>query len=919
MKRFRLFKSWDALAILFLTALPLVFYWQVTLGQQAFSDGDLLWLFLPLRTELARALAEGRLPLWTPALQAGFPLFAEGEIAALYPINVIFHWLFSPAVALSYTILFNRAFASVGMYVFVRSLGMRAPSGLLAGLVFGAGTFMTAHLMHAPHMAVAAWLPWLVFFQRQSFCAPTRKQATLWFLVAGVSVALQLFGGFPQFALFNIGVFNLGALLSPLIWREPPPRFAILVRQAIRAVGVSVGATMAGLGLAAIQLFPALELLSLSIRGQEMGKGFFTSYSLDPAALSQFIAPFWYLGKPQAANMEYWGYLGVAPFLLAWLALWWRRDARTKFLVIFAGVALLLALGGNTPFYDWLYNIPLFNRFRVPARFLLLFTFAGAALAATGFDELQRRARASLQTPRVILGLIAAAALVLVGFVIRLTYQESIDFWLDTWRWLSIVLVIGALILVLAHRWLPRPVLIELILAVSLIDALAVAGTFFTTLTRTATPADLAQVSRSVQAMDTQAALYRSYYNKPPMTDAAIRGILFTNLPLLYGKQGVSGYLPSLAIQRDQTYLDQMTLGMRNLINMRYYLLPLDMPPFGDPLPPWWDDSEPNGGLTLDLLATLPSIPTLALKHIAITSYTDQTLALPTGSPVGEIVLATADGKSITLPLRLGIETADWAIDGFGAAAQQVKPTQVESFPAYLKAIGRTFDGHKYIARFDVSANGAPLAVTAVGAHSFLPVGGLNIERIDLMDAAGKVWSLAALLGRNDLALTFRSHAVAMWENKSVIPRAILVHQAGIANDDDTLKLLQDPAFPYRQSIMLNDAPATAALEPLTPNARDAVSVGEYKSERVVINATTDRRGYLLLTDAWYPGWQAWVDGKASPIYRADYMFRAVPLEPGSHTITFEYHPLSLTWGAVLSGLTLIAAGLLALWAWRWA
>jgi hypothetical protein len=916
-KFLRFLKSWDTLAILFLAVWPLVFYWQVTLGQQVFSEGDLLWLFLPLRTELSRALAEGRLPLWTPALQAGFPLFAEGEVAALYPINLIFHWLFPPAVALSYTILFNRAFASVGMYVLVRSLGMRVPSGLLAGLVFGASAFITAHLSHSPHMAVAAWLPWLVYFQRQSFLARSKKQSAIWFLIAGASVALQLFGGFPQFALFNIGVFNLCALLSPAIWTDATPRFQILARQSARAVMVSVGATILGISLAAVQLVPTAELISLSIRGQEMSKGFFTSYSLEPAALSQFIAPFWYLGRPEAANMEFWGYLGVLPFLLALLAPWWRRDARTKFFLILALVALVLALGGNTPIYDWLYNVPLFNRFRVPARFLVLFTFAAAMLAAIGFDELQRRARASIQIPRGVLSGVALAALASVGFVIYLAYQQSIDFWLDTWRWLSILLIVSALVLIFAHRWLSRLVLIELILAFSLLDLTAFAGTFLTTLTRTSSPSDLMQVSRSVQAMDTKDLLYRSYYIKPPMTDAAIRGILFTNLPLLYGKQGVTGYLPSLAIQRDQTYLDQMTLDMRNLINMRYYLLPLEMPEFGDPLPPWWDDSEPNGGLSIDLLAAMPQILAIVLKRIEITSYTDQTLDLPPGSPVGEIVLATADGKSMTLPLRLGIETADWAIDGFSSTAKHTKPAQVETFPAYLKSIGKVFDGHKYVARIEVGANGLPVPVTAIGAHSFLPVGGLNIEHIDLIDDAGKVWSLASLLGRNDLALVFRSHAVAMWENKSVFPRVAVLHQAEIANDDDALNRLADPAFPYQQSIILSDAPATAALEPLQLGANDSVTVSEYKSERVVVNATTNQRGYLLLTDAWYPGWQAWVDGKESPIYRADYMFRAVPLEPGSHTITFEYHPSSLVWGAVLSGLTLLVFGLIAVWTFR--
>jgi uncharacterized membrane protein YfhO len=64
-----------------------------------------------------------------------------------------------------------------------------------------------------------------------------------------------------------------------------------------------------------------------------------------------------------------------------------------------------------------------------------------------------------------------------------------------------------------------------------------------------------------------------------------------------------------------------------------------------------------------------------------------------------------------------------------------------------------------------------------------------------------------------------------------------------------------------------------------------------------------------MLTDSWYPGWVAFVDGKETPIHRADYIFRAVPLTPGEHSVVFEYRPMSLLWGAIISGLSVIACG----------
>src|SRR5574341_628511 len=78
--------SWrGALAIALLIFFPLMYFYPVTIGQAVWFTRDLSRVYHPFAVELGRALDAGRLPLWAPALQAGFPLLAEGQIAALYP------------------------------------------------------------------------------------------------------------------------------------------------------------------------------------------------------------------------------------------------------------------------------------------------------------------------------------------------------------------------------------------------------------------------------------------------------------------------------------------------------------------------------------------------------------------------------------------------------------------------------------------------------------------------------------------------------------------------------------------------------------------------------------------------------------------------------------------------------------------
>jgi uncharacterized membrane protein YfhO len=76
-----------------------------------------------------------------------------------------------------------------------------------------------------------------------------------------------------------------------------------------------------------------------------------------------------------------------------------------------------------------------------------------------------------------------------------------------------------------------------------------------------------------------------------------------------------------------------------------------------------------------------------------------------------------------------------------------------------------------------------------------------------------------------------------------------------------------------------------------------------YEPELVRLHAEVDGAGYLVLGDAYYPGWEAFVDGEPTPILRANLYFRAVVLELGTHDVVFVFSPRS-----VRSGLTVGAA-----------
>jgi len=78
------------------------------------------------------------------------------------------------------------------------------------------------------------------------------------------------------------------------------------------------------------------------------------------------------------------------------------------------------------------------------------------------------------------------------------------------------------------------------------------------------------------------------------------------------------------------------------------------------------------------------------------------------------------------------------------------------------------------------------------------------------------------------------------------------------------------------------------------------------KSNLVIIDARTGKDGWLLLADMWYPGWEARIDGVSTPVYRGNYLFRAVHLPAGNHRIVFEYRSQSFYSGALITLLILV-------------
>ncbi|MFA4967307.1 MAG: YfhO family protein, partial [Candidatus Margulisiibacteriota bacterium] len=79
----------------------------------------------------------------------------------------------------------------------------------------------------------------------------------------------------------------------------------------------------------------------------------------------------------------------------------------------------------------------------------------------------------------------------------------------------------------------------------------------------------------------------------------------------------------------------------------------------------------------------------------------------------------------------------------------------------------------------------------------------------------------------------------------------------------------------------------------------------KYEPMMIKVEVRSKNGGKLILSDNYYPGWKAYLDGKEAPIERSEYLFRAVKVPEGAHKVSFVYDPLSVKIGAAISLLTL--------------
>ncbi len=918
----RLFPPLLAAALLALFVL-LLFY-RLLFTDRVLASGDILHYFYPYRDYAAAALRAGRVPLWNPYIFMGAPFLANPQAAALYPLHWPLSWL--PVTRqLYWSGAIHAWILAVGGYALMRRWGSGWLAAVGCGLVLAGSGHYGGLLGHINQMNGAAWLPWLLWaLEKPGSGGEREKMAGLgrfmlclrWYapllLSFSLFVALTLLAGHTQTTYINL--FGAGAWLLV--------RCALAGRLGLRRLIASsllyVAGVLLGALMAAAQLLPTLELSQLGIRSGGLSYSEATSFSLRPLLLHWTLLPSYGLRDLSVVfatlgYTEYIAYVGALGLILAVFTVavnkgkaakgWTLGFAKWPLAVqcgaFFAVLGLFLAMGRWNPFTFLFYHvIPGFDLFRTPARWMMLYTLGVAVLAGLGSQQvagwiarkrLRGKGESGSRSPSIAL---CAALLSL----------------------LAVDLLAAARALPHAQPTAPQAVY----------DVRTASAHLLTEPGRTVHPAamgrllSISEITYDPGDMPDWRRVLRGG-EFPQLSEAAFtefvialkaQEILAPNLSLLWRVPTADGFdggvLPlqrynaffSLLIPPEELVPDGRVREQLHEIPPAHILELMDVRHLitDKVRDVWFDDiyydRQIGATLTADGLETLKvEAPHnfVATDVAVVGSMTwkrkSSDLDIAGNRTLAEVE-ALIDGERFTLgQLLTGGKHRD------ALRVMVSLPAQAGFIDAPLVYLDGDSGRQEYLARFPLAEpsrlQALDITLTATDEQH-----GLAVQAVTLIDA--RTQTFVPLLP-SDRGRFRRVHSgdVKIYERLGGSGRVQLIDSVRAASSqEEAVTLLRDHAGTGAVVEASAEVVDAWGLNAANDGSGEA-SLVSYSAEQVVARTRSDRPGLLVLKEAYYPGWEATVNGEAVVIYAANVLFRGVPVPAGENEVVFTYRPQS--------------------------
>jgi hypothetical protein len=866
----------------------LAFFSPVLFRGTLLAAGDNLVFFLP-------AFLRPR-TWWTPFIYSGYPIAAEPQLQMYYPLS----WLCAQLGQWNLFVVTAYVVAGAGTYAYVFTLTQSIRAAVVGGTIFSLSGFLLAQLGHIAIVHGAAWIPvilWPLERLRQ-------RRAYGWVPVAALAVANCVVGGHPHMWAYGVAVAVAYAAVSG--WSAASGRAWFYSWSAF--------AVATGMALAAVQLLPAAELIGQTTRA-EISYSMFNRSALPPREALRFLFPNLYgsiatdlYGVPVFGGniAETAAYVGWLPLGLAVIALS-SPAHRTivRFWTLVAILMILLALGDVTPVASLVYHLPVYGGFRCPARGLVLMTLAAATLSGIGLATLERGGEPARNLARRAAAIVIASAAAggSLIFLLRGALHTaavaagvsglSLRPWENPAVGLPLVFAVAAAVAICWYGVRPSRSRAAVVALLSVLD-LASFGWSLGWRVRAPDPTALErprELERYHRVLTATHERLLTYEKTGPAYAAP------ANLNMLWRLATANG-LTSTPLLRYQDFLlwhdvHQLRSATRalDLLAVRYVSLRPDARMGFE-----WD---PHSSIVLH--ARGPAHHEWAVDEwateIGLVAALGKSTWLEDGTIVARVDVTTGDGQTLSFPLRAGMDLSEWSYERVAGRVQHRRAVVFEEF----SHLGAT--GHWYLARIPL---GGRYALCGIRLERTARRGDVLVSRLSLRD---ELTGTSQPIGRNRIDTTHWRHvedlgSLRVYENLRVMPRAWLVGRVQTLDPDQALDTIRRALLPDGEVF---DPRALALVEDRVDFAEstigptDTVVVERIEDSAMRLQTRTTHPAFLVASDVYYEGWQAFVDGHPAPLYRANYVLRGLVVPAGEHVVEMVFQPPSMVMGFVLT------------------
>lgn len=990
---------------LLLALLTAVVFYKLAFTNMILARGDAYSYFYPYWDARNAAFQQGQLPLWTPDIFMGAPLLANPQLGTFYPLNWLMTWLPAPD-GIRYSVLLHTLWAAVGMYILFSAVTrawyvmplrkyIHIP-GLCAAVIYAFGGAFTAHVEQINQLQGLSWLPWLFYFWHRILTPqpplhfrphplpsfpnmesgseiplPMEWGRVIDVLLLTACFALQIFSGHTQTVFISGAGLALYALIFGLLKSNNTPQtrwnriFRIVLSLGLLGI-IAISAVI----LALPQILPTLELTGMSYRG---GSGFTaqqaTAFSLPLSYIGRSLLPS-YDGQLFTEYMATPGVVGLALALVAITSIFltqrhrdtefkaFRQNVITWLFIAFIG--LFFAFGRYNPIYLLLAELPGFDLFRVPARWLALFGIGVAMLAGLGvqwlIDEkhhveaqrqtsspnpLSKHGEREPDSPNEIgrgwrTALIMAIPLILLMVLTRFIFSVApedvmgaavptnttlllwgvalmgiILIWvLKNSRFLGVLLfslmtleLFGASQIMPFNDLVPREVYTGQRFTISQMQALT---------EDEMPPGRMLSISSLLFDVGDKSVL-EERFRRYGMDNRAIhtaftavkkQEMVFHNLPLTWGIQSVDGMdggvLPTIYYsQFTSLLLPENTLRTTDGRLGEMLALPECR---GACIP----DNKYLRMMDVQYLLT-DKVYDVWHEGVAydtawrFVSTTERATALNTPNNVlftaTQLNILYTNNDNSSAPPVITIQQ-DEKLESIPSDSS---PVDLGDFWLAVYRFGKPLDLNELRVSSAVSLTQF-YAATLIDDRTgdFVSLTPLNIERV-----------LSSDIKVDDVDVPYHLSDEQFMMQRARIINGVIPLPDTWQGSEDALNIIQQHEFlPEIQAVIHGSVEAkTGDFAGIIPE------IITYTANRVEMRAeNVPSSSYLVLSDAWYPGWKAIVNGETMPVYRANVMFRAVPVPAGESKIIFYFEPDLWYLGMAVGAIAWLMWGIVMLW-----